>query len=168
VMRHWKNLEGPVLYGTDVNPRLIQWCTYHLGFAHFARHALKGPLPFEAESFDLVYALSVLTHLSSSLQDSWMKELSRVLRPGGLLFLTLHGEAYLERLRFAEAEEFRQGRLVVRGEDAEGRNRCAAFHPESYVRTHLSRDFELLEFVAQGAKGNPTQDVYLLRKPVGA
>jgi len=49
------------------------------------------PLPYAAESFDVIYCLSVFTHLNETMQDAWLAELRRVLQPGGLLILTVHG-----------------------------------------------------------------------------
>jgi len=88
-----------------------------------------------------------------------------VLRPGSRLLVTTHGAHYLPRLDAAERARFEAGELVVRWEEAAGSNLCAAYHPRSYVeRTLLRPGFALAEFVEEGAKGNPAQDLYLLRK----
>jgi hypothetical protein len=117
--------------------------------------------------FDLVYALSVFTHLDATGQGFWITELSRVLKPGGFLFITTHGESYRPRLAPRDQEHFRSGRLVVLKSRRAGSNDCAAFHPESYVRRSLAGagGFEVVAFVPEGAWGNPHQDAYLLRKP---
>ena len=41
---------------------------------------------------------------------------------------------------------------------------CGAYHPEIYVRERLARGFQVVEFVPEGAAGNPYQDAYLLRR----
>jgi hypothetical protein len=46
---------------------------------------------------DCIYAISVFTHLSAELQDLWMKELRRIVRPGGHLLITTHGESFRAR-----------------------------------------------------------------------
>ena len=84
VTRYWSDFEGAVS-GSDVNTKAIEWCRDNLGFASFERNALAPPLDFDDESFDLVYALSVFTHLTAELQLAWRDEMRRVLRPGGLL-----------------------------------------------------------------------------------
>ncbi len=48
-----------------------------------------------------------------------------------------------------------------------GTNLCAAFHPETYVTEVLAPDWRLIDFVPEGARGNPRQDYYLLQKPAG-
>lgn len=95
-----------------------------------------------------------------------MNEMKRVIGKGGYLLITTHGGNYLEQLTPTEQERFRNGQLVVRELEAAGSNYCAAFHPEEYVRTKLAEGFEVLDFIPEGAKGNPMQDVFLLRKAV--
>ena len=93
-------------------------------------------------------------------------ELARVVRPGGHVVLSTHGEAYLDRLEEPERVMFRSGRTVVRRGGIAGSNWCTTFHPEQAVRERLARGFDVVDFVPRGAKGNPVQDVVLLRKPV--
>jgi SAM-dependent methyltransferase len=164
VLRHLADSNGPGLHGTDFNREMIAWCAPSLPFARFHLNDLKGPLAFESGRFDLIYALSVFTHLAETSQITWIEELRRVLRPGGYLFLTTHGEHYLSQLSAADQQRFRGGRLVVVGRRREGRNDCAAFHPEDYVRQTLAQGLDVVDFLPRAARGNPWQDVYLLRK----
>jgi SAM-dependent methyltransferase len=163
VTRYWDRFEGAVA-GSDVNGEAIEWCRSTLGFARFERNELEPPLAFEPESFDLVYALSVFTHLTEELQLRWRDEMVRVLREGGLLLFTTHGRSYVPRLDVAERASFERGELVVRWGDVPGTNLCSAYHPESYLRDTFARGFEFLELDPEGARGNPTQDLVLLRK----
>jgi SAM-dependent methyltransferase len=164
VTRRWAGLDGTAVHGADANEHAIAWCRANLPFARFASNGLAPPLEHGDESFDLVYALSVFTHLPEDLQHAWVRELARLLRPGGFLLLTAHGEAYRGRLTPAERVGFDAGRLVVRWPEGAGTNLCSAFHPPSYVQEHLADGLDVVEFVPEGAKGNPHQDLYLLRK----
>jgi SAM-dependent methyltransferase len=163
VIRHLRHLPA-TLHGCDTNPVAVEWCAEHLAFGQFAVNALESPLDFDDESFDLVYALSVFTHLPLRLQFQWMTELRRVLRPGGVLVLSLHGDALLGRLNRAERADYRAGRLVVRGSDLIGTNHCTAFHPAEFVRGEFARGFEVLDMAPEGATGNPPQDLWVLRR----
>ena len=165
VLRRWADLHGPEIHGTDYNPKLTAWCRENLPFARIATNTLEPPLDYPDERFDLVYALSVFTHLSEPAQSAWMLELGRILRPGGTLFITLHGGSYRRVLSESERSAFDAGSLVVQHGAHQGSNDCAVFHPESYVRTVSARGLEVVDFRPEGAWGNPTQDVYLLRKP---
>ena len=165
VLRHWHSLEGPTIYGTDYNSQLIRWCRKNLAFVEFKVNGLHPPLAYDSDKFDFVYAISVFTHLAEELQVSWMHELSRVLRPGGYLLITLHGESRIMELSKAEAQEFRAGRLVVRYEEASGMNLCAAYHPQFYVREELCAGYEVVDFILADESQAPLyQDVYLLKR----
>jgi SAM-dependent methyltransferase len=163
VIRHWAAL-GAELHGSDLNPTLIYWCGRNLGFGRFATNGPLPPLPYVGGQFDFAYSLSVFTHMPETAQEAWMGELARVLRPGGHLLVTTHGERYVGQLTGEERSRFAAGQLVVRNEDRPGSNVCGAYHPESYVRERLARGFRVLEFIPEGAAGNPYQDVYLLRR----
>jgi SAM-dependent methyltransferase len=164
VTRNWLGLPGTDVFGTDMNEQAIEWCRRNLPFASFEPNGLAPPLVFETARFDLVYALSVFTHLPEELQLLWVRELERVLRPGALLLLSTHGEHYVPRLSVEERDRFAAGEVVVRWEEVAGTNLCTAFHPPSFVRERLAAGFEPVEFVAQGAKGNPHQDLFLFRR----
>jgi SAM-dependent methyltransferase len=165
VTRHWVDLDRTAVHGADANEHAIAWCRANLPFARFASNGIAPPLDHGDESFDLVYALSVFTHLPEDLQHAWVRELTRLLRPGGFLLLTTHGERYRERLTPAERATFDAGGLVVRWPEGAGTNLCSAFHPSSFVKERLAAGLEVAELVPEGAKGNPHQDLYLLRKP---
>jgi SAM-dependent methyltransferase len=162
-VRHFAALGGAV-HGTDLNPRLIAWCRHNLAFGRFETNALEPPLPFEDDRFGLIYALSVFTHLPESLQTAWMDELRRLLRPGGYLVFTTHGTRYTAELDARQRDRFAAGHLVMERDDRAGSNVCGAYHPEAYVRQHLSRGFTVVDFVPEGAIGNPWQDLWLLQR----
>jgi SAM-dependent methyltransferase len=164
VTRRWAGLDSTEAHGTDANERAVAWCRSNLPFARFSSNGLEPPLAHADGSFDLVYALSVFTHLPEQLQLSWIHELERVLRPGGFLLVTTHGARYRERLSPDERAAFDGGRLVVRWPAGAGSNLCSAFHPPSYVKERLAERLDLLEHVPEGAAGNPHQDLYLLRR----
>lgn len=165
VIRHLQFLTDARLYGTDYNPELINWCERNLTRPEFKLNALSPPLQFEDEKFDFIYAISVFTHLPESLQLSWIDELWRVLRLGGYLLMTTHGEHYLSRLTPDQQKQFAAGKLVVTYENQAGANICGTFHPPLYVYDKLAKNFTVVDFIPKGFKGAPYQDTYLLRKP---
>jgi SAM-dependent methyltransferase len=167
VTRRLAGLPGEVR-GSDFDGVAVAWCREKLRFATFTQNGLEPPLPFPDGDVDLVYAFSVLTHLPVPVQHAWVEELTRILRPGGLLLVSTHGERYLERLNVAEQQAFGRGEVVVRFEEVAGKNLCTTFHPPAYVRERLGADLELVEELPQGATGNPHQDLFLFRKPAGS
>jgi len=163
VTRWWRDFPGS-LAGSDLDPQAVVWCRRNLPFARFEVNGLEPPLVFEDGSFDLVYALSVFTHLTADLQLAWRDELRRVLRPTGVLLMTTHGRSYLPRLAGGERARFERGELVIRWGDLPGTNLCSAYHPERYLLETFAAGFASLELESEGARGNPTQDLVLLRR----
>jgi SAM-dependent methyltransferase len=164
VTRWLDDLPGEVR-GSDLDREAVAWCRENLPFGSFSQNGLEPPLSFRGGDLDLVYSFSVLTHLPVPLQHEWMSELIRVLRPGGLLLVSTHGEHYVDRLNPSERAEFGRGEVVVRFREVAGTNLCTAFHPPEYVRSRLGAGLQLVAETPQGAKGNPYQDVYLFRRP---
>jgi len=164
-LRHWRDLSGPSVCGSDYNPRLVNWCRKAIGFADIRLNGLAGEVAWPDATFDLAYALSVFTHLSETVGFAWIDEMTRVLKPGGLLLITTHGDYYASRLPEAEKSRYNAGQAVVNRPGREGTNDCATFHPPRYVAERLARGLEVVDHIPEGALGNPRQDLWLLRKP---
>jgi SAM-dependent methyltransferase len=164
VLRYWRYARGPVIYGTDYNPRLIAWCRRNLPFVRTGLNQLEPPLSYPSESFDFVYAISVFTHLAEATQSTWMRELSRVLAPGGYLLMTTQGESFRGKLSQPELAAFDAGQLVVRYEETSGTNLCSAYHPPAYMRDRLADGYTLCEHLPAGQLEAIFQDIYLLRR----
>jgi SAM-dependent methyltransferase len=120
VIRHWRPLTEAELYGSDCNPKMVEWCRGNLPFAKFQLNTLEPTLEYTDQQFEFAYALSVLAHTPESLQQPWIDELWRILRPGGYLLITTQGGEYLSRLTPKEKIQYQEGRLVVRYQGAGG------------------------------------------------
>jgi SAM-dependent methyltransferase len=168
VIRHWQSVAADVgIHGSDYNRRLAAWCREAFPFAEFAVNGLAPPLRYATGAFEFVYAISVFTHLTESLQHAWIRELERVLAPDGVLLITTKGSSRIDALTQNERARFERGELVVTASRYAGRNLCAAYHPERYVRDRLADGLRVLDFVPAGADGTQTQDVFLLQKAGG-
>jgi SAM-dependent methyltransferase len=165
VLRHLYRHSAVQLHGSDINRMAIAWCDMNFNFAEFGTNRLEPPTRYKQYSFDLIYAFSVFTHLPEPLQMAWMREMYRLLKPGGHLIMTVHGDYYLSQIPQNQREDYDRGKLVVTGDKSAGMNACAAYHPEPYVRRELAKDsgFRVIDFFPQGALGNPYQDAYLLQ-----
>lgn len=170
VLRHWNAYPGVEPWGSDLSEAATSWIRSNLPFANATANGLAPPLPHADETFDLIYSISVFTHLPEDLGRAWMNELRRLLRPGGLLMFTVHGESYTPYLTRGERAAFERGELVVQFADAAGANICCAYHPEAYLR-RLTEDFEQLEVVAAQSLDCGTenafapQNLWIVRRP---
>jgi Methyltransferase domain len=92
VARHWERHADDIdLFGCDINDQLVTWCKENIPFGSFTRSELIPPLPYPDNYFDLVYGISVLTHLLFDTHYLWMAEIWRLLKPGGIAILTAQG-----------------------------------------------------------------------------
>jgi SAM-dependent methyltransferase len=92
--------------GFDIVPRAINWCSRNVASQHenfsfdlarvgnsLYRRSQEGNaaslrFPYHDDSFDFVLATSVFTHLLPDTMANYVKEMARVLKPGGTAFTT--------------------------------------------------------------------------------
>jgi 2-polyprenyl-3-methyl-5-hydroxy-6-metoxy-1,4-benzoquinol methylase len=91
-----RGIQGLRVVGTDVNAAQIEWARKHVPGIEFHVNDREPPLRFaEDESFDLVTAASVFTHIPLELQRPWLEEIRRILRPGGYFLCTVAGAHHI-------------------------------------------------------------------------
>jgi ubiquinone/menaquinone biosynthesis C-methylase UbiE len=167
VIRHMPQMiaHNCEFYGTDYNANSIQWCKKNLPGIHFNHNSLEAVLPYEDNFFGVIYGHSIITHLSEELHYAWFKELRRVLKPGGILYLTAQGDNYKVKLSASELKQYNAGELVVRGKVKEGHRTYSAFQPNSFMKK-LFADVKIVEHVV--FKPNPgagiPQDIWIVKK----
>lgn len=95
VARHLAPQLGSRFYGCDIDADNVSWCNAHLPGTYSAS-SLAPPLPYADNTFDIIYGISVFTHLRAKWESIWLAELRRVLRPGGTLLVTIHGQTAID------------------------------------------------------------------------
>jgi O-antigen biosynthesis protein len=78
-------------HGTDPNEPAIAWAREHLPEIEFRVSPQDPPLPYADGFFDLVVAISIWSHYGERAAVEWLREMHRVIRPGGYLLLSTHG-----------------------------------------------------------------------------
>jgi SAM-dependent methyltransferase len=148
--------------GCDIDEDAIAWLGGNMSGADAKVCGPLPPLPFAADAFDLIIGYSVLTHLDEDYQDAWLEEMTRVLRPGGVALLTVHGPTSWERIvrtalagrpELHELDHERSSRGIVHWRD-DGWGSVfpdfyhTTFHTPDYIRRHWTRWFDAVEIVA--------------------
>lgn len=165
------------LQGCDVYEECARWCQKNISFVEVKKTNIEPPLPYQDSEFDLVYAHSVYTHLNLEMQFRWAWEIYRILRPGGVLFVTIHGPfffpVFFETLRgSAKSAEFNSfgddsffAYLSFRGKtEDEGQVHVASAHTPSFFHEQFSA-FDVVKRVPQSLLAGG-QDLYVIRKPL--
>jgi len=179
-LRHFlEEAEVGSFIGCDIDAPSIAWLTSNLSPPlHVFTNAETPPLPLEAESLDLIWSISVFTHISDH-WAAWLVELHRVLCDGGLLIATILGPGLSEELAEAIPDpSVERGARTVTEADRVGMNVLhhgrswdhggpAVFLSGWWVEEHWARAFEILTLREEGfaAMGDwRGQGVVLARK----
>jgi SAM-dependent methyltransferase len=181
--RYLQVMGGVEAYGVDVNPDLVAWCQANLRNMLTGLNGMDPPMPVADAEMDFVYAMSVFTHLPEEPARGWLRDLARVLVPGGVLTLTTHGYTALRAIpnhpltfHIDESEAISLGeRLPVEGfitlpytstaatVDVTGTGYGLTFIDPDYIRANWDNaDFQLLEQVPGGLRG--FQDIITLKR----
>lgn len=167
IIRHLPSLigNGCSFLGTDYNKNSIEWCSKNLPDIQFNKNSLEADLPYDDNSIDVIYGLSILTHLSEQMHYDWVKELSRVLKPNGIMLLTTQGENFLPKMTDEERTQFDNQKLVVRGNVKEGHRTYSAFHPNKFMEK-LFEKLEIIEHFESPPKNSQSfpQAVWIVKK----
>lgn len=129
--------------GVDVDRRQIAWAARHLP-GRFAVIPAAPPTALASAAFDVIFTISVFTHLDEGPQDAWLSELARLLRPGGLLLATTHAPDIAPTspgVTAAELARLEQEGFLFRPSVGPF-NEQSAFHSAAYLQTAWSRHLE--------------------------
>ncbi len=182
VIRHFA-LQNPQIQtmGCDINRFHVEWCNLHLPKACTVFQNSSIPsLPLPDNSVDLISAFSVFTHIEA-METTWLMEIKRVLRPGGMVWLTFHSEetlrdmdenwplwkpvmnhALASELQLRERRAFEGNRLVLRWH-AEQSYSSNVFYKMSYIQNSWGRIFDILQIRRRCPN---FQDVVIAQKPL--
>lgn len=153
------------LYGTDVDADAIAWCQRNYKFAEFTTNPPLPPSPFDDAAFDLIYLISVFTHLDEDYQSQWLAEIQRISKPGSIVIVMLHGEASQSHLDPHAIDELKKTGFTFVSSPPPGTHPSwyqSAYHTESYVRQHFSRFFTILDYIPRGF--NDRHDVVVMQR----
>ena len=142
-------------YGTDIDTEAITWCQEHLSDrGDFQVNEVMPPLSYSDGFFDLVYSISIFTHLPEDMQFAWLKELQRVCKKGAYLLLTVHGEKLFPSKKIGSFKsKFKEEGFYYFVEDkAVGLPEFyqTSFHTESYIRDRWSSFFKIEKIIPKG------------------
>jgi SAM-dependent methyltransferase len=184
VLRHFSAHEqGLELWGMDINVRHAEWVRRYLDPSiKVFQGTILPSLPLEDRYFSLVYAFSVFSHIDW-LETAWLLELRRILKPGGVAYLTVHSEGTWDRMHegvpiydalisgasvieeYRVTPEFLSGpmpkqKTVFTYRTGMSYNTNVFLHTD-YIRNSWGRYFEVLDIVPEA---HNYQDVVLLKK----
>jgi SAM-dependent methyltransferase len=153
-------------WGCDIHAESIAWAQQNLSppFQFFTCMETP-PLDQPAERFDLVYAMSVFTHITDE-WSAWLLELHRVMRSDALAIISVLGPGMAPTILGHDWDE-RIGMAVVdlhKDWDVGGPDVLLS---EWWIRSHWGRAFEILQLVPPSAgdgRLHAGHDLVVMRK----
>jgi ubiquinone/menaquinone biosynthesis C-methylase UbiE len=157
---------------TDIDPEAITWCKEHYtcssdgGRVQFSINADLPPLALSKDSFDFVYAISVFTHLPRDMGQAWLGELARIIRPDGVLAISVAND----RLIRSHLNSEERARLDKEGfyyhpygsTDGLPEYYQAAWHTREYIERRWTEHFQIIKYIPWGIADH--QDLILCRR----
>jgi SAM-dependent methyltransferase len=165
--------------GCDPNAEAIAWAQAHLPQLELFTSPQRPPLPLDAGSLNLAFAISIWSHFAEGAAHRWLEEMHRLLAPGGVLVFTAHGLGAIGHFVRHGALRHAEASAIARELNARGHAFRAVFGehgdwgvvdpewgqayltPEWLVRHALPR-WRLLLYEPARLDGN--QDLYVLER----
>jgi 2-polyprenyl-3-methyl-5-hydroxy-6-metoxy-1,4-benzoquinol methylase len=155
------------LYGCDIDSEAISWSKGNISGPEFTHVNPYPPTPYLPRTFDVVYGISVMTHLDEKTQLAWLEELTRITRPNAILALSIIGEDLRKtNMPPSVAEEFREKGFAsfvptystMLATFADDQYYQEAYHSLEYIAATWGRFFHVLECIE-----TKHQDIIILK-----
>ena len=149
VLRHFAELSETVeLWGCDIDRASVEWLQANLSPPlRVLSNGAGPPLELPSGQFDLIYAVSVFTHLTDE-WSSWLLEMRRLLKPDGLLVATFLGPGFahaINRLPWHEPwDEERIGMHIIGLGTPWDEGGPIVLHGRWWLEAHWGRAFDVL------------------------
>ena len=186
LLRHFAAHMAPetTVWGADIAIHNVDWVRRNLPERiRVFQNSIYPHLPLPDASMTCVTAFSVFTHIDT-FDDTWLLELRRLLKPGGIAYVTVHTERVWERVAdnpsaYAAMDRCRkhtpdwditpelfrqpmpQDRIVFHWSNTDA-YRCNTFETQESIRRRWGRFFEVCEIYDGGVENY--QDIAILRR----
>jgi ubiquinone/menaquinone biosynthesis C-methylase UbiE len=159
-------LPKAICYGADINKERINWCRKHLEDVLF--DCIEDEqLPYPSGLFDLIFGISVFTHINGNDQAFWLKELQRIAKPGGVIIISTHGSFFENKMSNEELESYHSKGWHSNDHQEKG-HRLLSTYNNAAVFKEMVTQFFTIENHYDG-KSHPAklggQDLWILKKP---
>lgn len=166
VIRHFAGeARSAEIWGCDIDGTSIRWAVENMTPPfRFYQMSQSPTLPFEDSSFDLIYAIAVFSQVYEDWHQ-WAVEIRRVLKPGGVFFMSYAGQVPFEEMLALPYDGFaaHPGLYIKNPFNSWNRGGPMVFMSPSWVERHWGSLFDI-DFVAPDALLD-YQSICVMRKP---
>lgn len=163
VLRHFSAHTNIDTWGCDISENHVLWCNQFLSpDTKIFQNTSLPHLQIEDNFFDVIYAMSVFTHIEA-FETSWLCELRRILKPGGIVYTTVHderswntmphdwgaGQAVMQHPQFKKEwlkKGFPGDKFVSRWDDTRSYS-SNVFYKEAYIKRVWGKFFTIADII---------------------
>lgn len=91
-----RDVHPDYITGVDVMEHMVSTCQATFPYARFEQVPSIPPSNLPGDTYQLIIAYSVFSHLSETAATAWIREFSRILAPGGVIAITTQGRRFLQ------------------------------------------------------------------------
>jgi len=143
---------GGRFVGLDINPKLVDWSAKNLP-GEYRRNRLLPRAPVEDASVDLLYAVSVFTHVPRASMALWLEDYARMLKPGGVALVSFADEDRIDIAHPARRGELDREGFLTSTTVLEGSNYMSSYATVAAFTDLASRFMDVVEVTPSGASG---------------
>jgi SAM-dependent methyltransferase len=153
-LRHFaREAQAAEVWGCDIDEPSIRWISQHMCPPfHALLNGPEPPLDQPSSSFDFIWGVSVFTHITDN-WSRWLAELHRLLRTGGLLYLTFMGRGTSQLIAGEPWDEEKVGMNVLRYGQSWDLGGPMVMHSPWWIEEHWGRAFEIVSLQPDGFGG---------------
>jgi SAM-dependent methyltransferase len=154
------------IFACDINDVMVEWDKQNIKNVAFSTINYNPPTRYDTSMFDLVYAISVFTHIDATQQENWIKEIHRILSKNGIFLFTTHGSEYFDKLLSSEKVVLNKTGSFTKQYFQKGHRLMSTYNLADSFKIILEKYFEVLEFY-EGEKNIDKiggQDLWIVRK----
>lgn len=167
ITRHIPSLNSnAIVYGCDINEPLIEWNKKNYRNITFSVINNFTPTFYAPQFFDLIYGISIFTHIEAAQQEEWIAELHRILKNKAVLLVTTQGSYYQHKLLPAQKRTLHQKGVYTQTYRQQGHRMMSTYHTSEYFRKILQPFFTVLEYYSGSSHPEKAggQDLWILQK----
>jgi SAM-dependent methyltransferase len=169
------------VYAADLDKHSMRWLSNNCPEIRTQALDPEGALPFVDGLFDLVFGISVFTHIPERLTKFYIDELARTIKPGGIMLQSFHGYHNVENVAKGPKEKglypsdvssLKDAGVYFKSYSAEELSLMdftskteygIATHSKEYLLDAFGSHFDVLS-IDEGQRPLVTQDLYVFRK----
>lgn len=177
------NTGGALTHACDIDASATEYLGSVLDQVDCRTTPFKPPLPYDDNTFDAIYSISIWTHLTEEDQKAWLREMQRIMRPGGILIVSTGGWTAISSRQNSQAikswqgvtqEQFEaEGFMFRESETLHHEGHKKKYFPgitdsygqtsntRAYIEAHWSEFFDVLDHVVDAFV---VQDMVVMRK----